>query len=65
MTAPIPRSVARFFQGHREKIPASCCLICRKPGLITHDERAQQTFMTTGICQICQDALDAWVARAS
>jgi hypothetical protein len=60
MTTPSAMAAARLYQGHREPIQSTACLLCRKAPLPSDIDRFRRLFAETGICGVCHDALDAW-----
>lgn len=65
MMTPRPRAVAHLYQGNREPLRATVCLICRLPVPAFGEERARRIFAETGICQACHTAIDAWIAEGT
>jgi hypothetical protein len=62
MTTPTARAAARLFQGHRDPIRSTACLLCRASPSVCDAARFRRLFAETGICGACHDALDAWSA---
>ena len=63
MMTPNGQGVSRLYQGRREAIRATACLICRTPAHVFETNRSRLQFVLTGICGECHDAIDAWCAQ--
>ena len=62
MTTPKAMVATRLYQGHREPVHSTSCLLCRRAPLPSDIDRFRRLFAETGICGVCHDALDAWSA---
>ena len=61
MMAPTTHPALHMYQGHRDPIRPTSCLLCRAATDTLDAARFRRCVAETGICGRCHDALDAWV----